>query len=117
MAGSALNMKTDYHLRAAVGSSPVPRGGGTSSGERSGTGTNERSVLKPYRQPRHRQAFHDGVRVAQLLVAVRQAQLAGVEDLSRLHHAKTIARITAAISGDTKDFVAVWPKFPPRTVK
>ncbi|HLK75561.1 MAG TPA: hypothetical protein VKU77_18145 [Streptosporangiaceae bacterium] len=78
---------------------------------------NERSVLKPYRQPRHRQAFHDGVRVAQLLVAVRQAQLAGVEDLSRLHHAKTIARITAAISGDTKDFVEVWPKFPPRTVK
>jgi hypothetical protein len=77
---------------------------------------NERSVLKPYRQPRHRQAFHDGVRVAQLLVALRQVQLAGAEDVSRVHHAKTIARITAAISGDSKDFVAVWPEFPSRTV-
>jgi len=34
---------------------------------------NERGVLKPYWRPRHRQSFHDGVYLAQLLVAVRQA--------------------------------------------
>ena len=33
---------------------------------------NERGVLKPYWRPRHRQSFHDGVCLAQLLVAVRQ---------------------------------------------
>ena len=33
---------------------------------------NERGVLKPYWQMRHRQSFHDGVYLAQLLVAVRQ---------------------------------------------
>ena len=33
---------------------------------------NERGVLKPYWRPRHRQSFHDGACVAQLLVAVRQ---------------------------------------------
>jgi hypothetical protein len=33
---------------------------------------NERGVLKPYWRRRHRQSFHDGVRLAQLLVAVRQ---------------------------------------------
>lgn len=70
---------------------------------------NERSVLGPYRQPRHRQAFHDGVRVAQLLVAVRQAQMPGAEDVGRLPHARMIARITAAISGDSKDFAKVLP--------
>jgi hypothetical protein len=32
----------------------------------------ERGVLKPYWRPRHRQSFHDGVCLAQLLVAVRQ---------------------------------------------
>jgi hypothetical protein len=78
---------------------------------------NERSVLRPYRQPRHRQAFHDGVRVAQLLVAVRQAQMDGAEDVGRLRHANTIARITAAISGDSKDFKKVLPDFPSKTVK
>ena len=78
---------------------------------------NERSVLRPYQQPRHRQAFHDGVRVAQLLVAVRQALMAGNEDVGRLRHADTIARITAAISGDSKDFAKVLPEFPPKTAK
>jgi hypothetical protein len=34
---------------------------------------NEREVLKPYWKLRHRQSFHDGVYLAQLLVAVRQA--------------------------------------------
>jgi hypothetical protein len=33
---------------------------------------NERGVLKPYWRLRHRQSFHDGVCLAQLLVAVRQ---------------------------------------------
>jgi len=33
---------------------------------------NERGVLKPYWKLRHRQSFHDGVCLAQLLVAVRQ---------------------------------------------
>jgi hypothetical protein len=33
---------------------------------------NERGVLSPYWRHRHRQSFHDGVRLAQLLVAVRQ---------------------------------------------
>jgi hypothetical protein len=64
---------------------------------------NERSVLGPYWQLRHRQAFHDGVRVAQLLVAVRQALTPAAKDVGSLRHANTIARITAAISGDRKD--------------
>ena len=33
---------------------------------------NERGVLKPYWRRRHRQSFHDGVHLAQLLVAVRK---------------------------------------------
>ena len=33
---------------------------------------NERGVLKPYWRLRHRQSYHDGVYLAQLLVAVRQ---------------------------------------------
>ena len=33
---------------------------------------NERGVLKPYWRLRHRQSFHDGVHLAQLLVAVRK---------------------------------------------
>jgi transcriptional regulator with XRE-family HTH domain len=67
---------------------------------------NERAVLSPYRHPRHRQAFHDGVRVAQLLVAVRQALMpvAKEGDKRKPRHASTIARIAAAISGDSSDF-------------
>ena len=67
---------------------------------------NERAVLSPYRHPRHRQAFHDGVRVAQLLVAVRQALIPVPKegDKRKPRHASTIARIAAAISGDSSDF-------------
>jgi hypothetical protein len=67
---------------------------------------NERAVLRPYRHPRHRQAFHDGVCVAQLLVAVRQALMpvAANGDKRKPRHASTIARIAAAISGDSCDF-------------
>lgn len=68
---------------------------------------NERAVLGQYWRWRHRQAFHDGVCVALLLVAVRQALLPGTELTERLGHAKTIARIAAAISGDSGDFSKV----------
>jgi hypothetical protein len=78
---------------------------------------NERSILRPYRRPRHRQAFHDGVRVAQLLVSVRQALKGKAEDAGKLRHASTIARITAAISGDSKDFAKLLPGFPAKTAK
>jgi hypothetical protein len=78
---------------------------------------NERAVLRPYRQPRHRQAFHDGVRVAQLLVAVRKALMGGAAEGDKPRHASTIARIAAAISGDSGDFVTMLPGFPARTAK
>ena len=78
---------------------------------------NERAVLRPYRHPRHRQAFHDGVRVAQLLVAVRQALMTVAEDVGKLRHASTIARIAAAISGDSADFAELLPGFPARSAK
>jgi hypothetical protein len=57
------------------------------------------------------------VRVAQLLMAVRQALMPGAQDVGRLRHANTIARITAAIFGDSKDFAKVLPEFPSKTVK
>jgi hypothetical protein len=47
--------------------------------------------------------------VALLLVAVRQALLPGVEAREKLGHAKTIARIAAAISGDSRDFSSDTP--------
>ena len=51
---------------------------------------NERAVLRPYWRPRHRQAFHDGVCVALLLVAVRRARAARRETRGqaapRRHH-------------------------------
>jgi hypothetical protein len=78
---------------------------------------NERAVLGPYRRPRHRQAFHDGVCVALLLVAVRQALMATAEREGNLRHASTIARIAAAISGDSTDFTNVLRGFPAMTAK
>jgi len=78
---------------------------------------NERTVLRPYLQPRHRQAFHDGVCVAKLLVAVRQAQLFGAEKVGKLHHPSKTARIAAAISGDSTDFKNLLPGFPDRRPK
>ena len=73
---------------------------------------NKLSVLGQYWWWRHWQAFHDGVCVALLLVAVRQSLLKGTEPTERLGHAKTIARIAAAISGDSRDFTKV--ALPPR---
>jgi hypothetical protein len=78
---------------------------------------NERAVFKPYRRPRHRQAFHDGVRVALLLVAVRRTLIGEARDSGKLAHAGAIARIAAAISGDSKDFAKVLHGFPARTAK
>jgi hypothetical protein len=46
---------------------------------------NERGVLKPYWRRRHRQSFHDGVHLAQLLVAVRQT-LNHKEEKKKLPH-------------------------------
>ena len=71
---------------------------------------NERAVLKPFwRRPRHRQAFHDGVRIGQLLVAVRQALPPEARAGSKLRHAATVARIVAAISQDSHDFRSILP--------
>jgi hypothetical protein len=76
---------------------------------------NERSVLRPYLRLRHRQDFHDGVSVALLLVAVREALTPGVRDRGKLRHASRIARIVAAISGDSRDFQHALPDFPDRS--
>ena len=58
------------------------------------------------------------MRVALLLVAVRrQALTPGVDSQGRLSHARTIARIATAISGDSEDFASALPGFPARTAK
>lgn len=75
---------------------------------------NERAVLRPYWRPRHRQAFHDGVCVALLLVAVRLAQLPDAEAGGKLRHLHMIAGIAAAIAGDSQDFARI---LPARTAK
>jgi hypothetical protein len=41
----------------------------------------------------------------------------GAADVGRLRHARTIARITAAISGDSKVFATVLPEFLSKTAK
>jgi hypothetical protein len=66
----------------------------------------ERGILRPYWRQPYRQAFHDGVRAAQLLVAIRRDYLN-----RRLDHAhqrtyrprrvRTILRVAAAIAGDS----------------
>jgi hypothetical protein len=79
---------------------------------------NERAVLRPYWRPRYRQAFHDGVRVALLLVAARRLALPpGAATQGKLSHARTISRIAAAISGDSEDFAKALRSFPGRTAK
>jgi hypothetical protein len=60
---------------------------------------NERGVLKPYWRWRHRQSYHDGVCLAQLLVAVRQTLNGNKAHLS--HHRKVL-RIATAIAGDSR---------------
>jgi hypothetical protein len=60
----------------------------------------EREVLKPYWRLRHRQSFHDGVYLAQLLVAVRQT-LNDKKKALPLPHPQKILRIATAIAGDS----------------
>jgi hypothetical protein len=76
---------------------------------------NERGVLKPYWQLRHRQSFHDGVFLAQLLVAVRQTLNDGGKKEKekekeknassiralQLPHRQKVLRIATAIAGDS----------------
>lgn len=78
---------------------------------------NERGVIRPYRHPRHRQAFHDGVCVALLLVAVRQGLRPEAAPDAKLRHTRMLARIVTAISGDSKDFGKSLGGLPPRTAK
>jgi len=59
---------------------------------------NERGVLKPYWRLRQRQSFHDGVYLAQLLVAVRQT-LNDKKKAPPLPHQKVL-RIATTIAGD-----------------
>ena len=67
----------------------------------------ERAVRKPYWRLRERQRFGDGVRVAELLVAVRQKlnkPEPGCNDgqpAKKYRHARTALHITAAITGDS----------------
>jgi hypothetical protein len=83
----------------------------------------ERGVLKPYWQLPYRQAFHDGVRVAQLLVAVRRAlsnpDKSGPEPAAqpaacarparalRLRRPRAVMRIATTIAGDSSAIATV----------
>jgi hypothetical protein len=63
----------------------------------------ERGILRPYWRQRHRQAFHDGVCAALLLVAVRRAAADPKlirPDTRRPRRARTIIRVAAAVTGD-----------------
>jgi hypothetical protein len=77
----------------------------------------ERGVLRPYLHRRHRQAFHDGVCVALLLVAVRKGLMPKGQGDGEVRYARLTARIATAISGDSKDFANVLRDFPARTAK
>lgn len=59
----------------------------------------ERGILRPYRRQPYRQAFHDGVAAAQLLVAIRRAQAARPV-IRRPRRVQAILRIAAALTGD-----------------
>ncbi len=66
---------------------------------------NERGVLKPYWRMRHRQSFHDGVCLAQLLVAIRQTLNDRKKDSSAKAHQPPrphrVLRIATAIAGNS----------------
>jgi hypothetical protein len=67
----------------------------------------ERAIWLPHWRPRHRQAFHDGVCVAELLVAIRlkliECELGQVEPCpdARLKYLKPGMDITSDIAGDS----------------
>jgi hypothetical protein len=85
----------------------------------------ERGILMPYLQLRHRQAFQDGVRFALLLVAVRRALIneePGSSAIPRqpghsykLRRAATIPQIATAIAGESQavsyvpSIISDWP--------
>ena len=79
----------------------------------------ERGVLKPYWQLRHRQSFHDGVCLAQLLVAVRQTlndkkekeKDARSTEALPLPHPQKVLRIATTIAGDSS-YIANLLKLP-----
>jgi hypothetical protein len=91
----------------------------------------ERGILKPYWQLGHRQAFHDGVCIALLLVAVRwalshqgksgSAQTGWPEGAiqprpaHRLLRARTAMRIARTIAGDSSAIAAVLGISPGRS--
>jgi hypothetical protein len=62
----------------------------------------ERGILRPYRRQPYRQAFRDGVAAAELLVAIRRAQVPkpACPVIRRPRRVQTILRIAAAITGD-----------------
>lgn len=70
----------------------------------------ERGILKPYRRQPYRQAFRDGVAAAQLLVAIRRAQLDPQKVPQVIHRPRrvqTILRIATAITGDGSALASV----------
>ena len=74
----------------------------------------ERGILKPYFRLRHRQAFHDGIFIALLDVAVRQALLEGEPGYDsspgaarRVPHRRELMRIATAVAGDSSAVAAV----------
>ena len=84
----------------------------------------ERGILKPYWQLRHRQAFHDGACIALLLVAVRRRALRAQQESAsvpacrpegsarpgrdpRLPRSRMVVRIATAIACDSSDIPAV----------
>jgi hypothetical protein len=77
----------------------------------------ERAVLRPYWKLSRRQAFQDGVRIALLLVAVRQARIDEDEAARKLPHARKIAQVAAAISGDSEYFKKALGHFPAMRAK
>jgi hypothetical protein len=62
----------------------------------------ERTIRKPYWRLRERQSFHDGARVAELLVAVRQIfEAEPSRDPKHSRHTKRAMHVAAAITGDS----------------
>ena len=84
----------------------------------------ERAIRRPYWRLRERQGFHDGVRVAELLVTVRQSLRDKEADPARTisyylrkasswYQTRKALRIVTAITGDSASIKAVLDKKPP----
>lgn len=68
---------------------------------------NERGVLKPYWRLRHRQSFHDGVHLAQLLVAVRKTLNDEEKEKKKLPRPQKVLRIATAIAGESSSIATL----------